>query len=998
MSDQFGTARIRERVLAGWAAAPVRLREDANAEEDLATGGYRDRLIVELAQNAADAAARAGVRSVLSLTLRERPDGPPVLVAANTGEPLTAEGVQSLATLRASAKSHDEGSVGRFGVGFASVLAVSDEPAVLSRTGGVRFSRDDTAAAVAELGAVTPGLADEVQRRDGHVPVLRLPFAAQGSPPEGFDTAVVLPLRDEAAADLVRQQLTTVDDALLLALPALDRVEIDVDGRVSTLADAEGRWHVLRRSGSWSDAERRDLLADRPTEERRGRGWQVLWALPRNDSARLPGVLHAPTPTDEPLSLPALLLAGFPLDPTRRHVIGGPLTDRLVRESADAYADLLAERAGEGADVYSLVPTGLPAGALDGALREAVLARLPGRLLLRSVEHPGELLRPRDATVLDVGGDHPDVLRVLATVVSGLVAAPRAAAAAQAALGVQRITLADVVEGLPTRGEPEVWRETYVGLASLADDANAREVLASLPVPLADGRVVRGARGVLMPSDDRLPVAALAALSPYGLRVVHPHAAHPLLGRLGATPATARAVLEQGAARAAVEASTDGSLDPEELLELADAVLSLVSVALQDAAAVPGAWADGVLGWLADLALTDVDGELSPAGGLVLAGSPAAGLLDPDEVGVLDDGVGAAWPRDVLAAAGVLDALGMVHAHDIDLGDLPDALVDLPDVDTWAQQVGPGAVAELVAVRDLDLVLHDRWPEALRHLASQPALRRALVEPVRVTDRDGSRSAPSYTAWWVRRELDTVGLLDPAAPQGLRGLLDVAPPWVAGLDDGIRRALGLVVELAVATVDLGLAAVVLQRLSQADRVVDVPTCLRAWALLGAAASSLDVDLPGGVRVLDGSGTRVVKASEALVPDDPRWVQRGDLGGLVVVASVQAAALADLLDLPLASELAPGRVVGEGVLAEVPGAVSSVLPLAPRQWREHDQLLVDGHEVAWWVDGDEVHAATSDGLARGLAWAGGDWPARHVVAQLLAEPGDVVRLLVEDAAG
>lgn len=998
MTDQFGTAQIRERVLAGWAAAPVRLREDANAEEDLATGGYRDRLIVELAQNAADAAARAGVPCVLSLTLRERADGPPVLVAANTGEPLTAEGVQSLATLRASAKSNDDGSVGRFGVGFAAVLAVSDEPVVLSRTGGVRFSRDDTAAVVAELGAVTPGLADEVQRRDGHVPVLRLPFAAQGSPPEGFDTAVVLPLRDEAAADLVRQQLTMVDDALLLALPALERVEIDVDGRVSTLANASQRWHVLRRSGSWTDAERLDLLADRPTEERRGRGWQVLWALPRNHSGQVPGVLHAPTPTDEPLSLPALLLAGFPLDPTRRHVVGGPLTDRLVNESADAYADLLAERAAEGADVYSLVPTGLPAGALDGALREAVLVRLPKRLLLRSVEYPGELLRPPDATVLDVGGDHPDVLRVLATVVSGLVAAPRSATAALTALGVQRIALADVVDALPNRGEPQVWHDTYAGLASLADDANAREVLAALPVPLADGRVVRGARGVLLPTDDRLPVEALATLSPYGLRVVHPQAAHPLLGRLGATPATARAVLEQGAAQVAVEAMIDGSLGTGELLELTHAVLSLVSVALQDNSPVPGAWADGELGWLSDLAVAAADGELSPAGGVVLAGSPAAGLLDPDEVGVLDDDMSAAWPRKVLVAVGVLDDLAMVQGHDVDLDDLPDALCDLPDIDSWVEQVGTGVVAQLVAVRDLDLVLAHRWPEAVQHIASRPALRSALVDRVRVSDGDVSRLVPSPTAWWLQRRLGTVGLLDPAAQQGLHGLLELAPPWVAGLDEGIRRALGLVTGLDVASADPDLAAVVLQRLSQADREVDVATCLLAWALLGAAAGAVDIDLPDGVRVIDQARTRVVPAAEAMVPDDPRWLQRGDLGGLVVVAAAQAAALADLLDLPLASELAEGRIDGTGVVADVPGAVGAVLPGAPRQWREHDQLMVDGHEVDWWVEGGDVHAATSDGLARGLAWAAGDWPARHLVAQLLADPGDVVRLMIEDAAG
>jgi hypothetical protein len=60
VTDVFGTGGIRERVLAAWAAGPVRFREDADAEEDLALGGNLDRVVVELAQNAADAAARAG--------------------------------------------------------------------------------------------------------------------------------------------------------------------------------------------------------------------------------------------------------------------------------------------------------------------------------------------------------------------------------------------------------------------------------------------------------------------------------------------------------------------------------------------------------------------------------------------------------------------------------------------------------------------------------------------------------------------------------------------------------------------------------------------------------------------------------------------------------------------------------------------------------------------------------------------------------------------------
>ena len=57
--DPFGTADLRQRVLDSWTASPARFREDANAEEDHALTGYRDRLVVELAQNAADAASRA---------------------------------------------------------------------------------------------------------------------------------------------------------------------------------------------------------------------------------------------------------------------------------------------------------------------------------------------------------------------------------------------------------------------------------------------------------------------------------------------------------------------------------------------------------------------------------------------------------------------------------------------------------------------------------------------------------------------------------------------------------------------------------------------------------------------------------------------------------------------------------------------------------------------------------------------------------------------------
>jgi hypothetical protein len=140
--------------------------------------------VVELAQNAADVAARAGVPGRLRLTLR---DG--TLTAANTGAPLDAAGVEALATLRASSRRGRDATgetVGRFGVGFAAVVAVSDAPRVRSVTGTVGWSRDRTR----ELVRAVPALAGELAEQSFHVPVLRLPFAEadggalpDGSPP-----------------------------------------------------------------------------------------------------------------------------------------------------------------------------------------------------------------------------------------------------------------------------------------------------------------------------------------------------------------------------------------------------------------------------------------------------------------------------------------------------------------------------------------------------------------------------------------------------------------------------------------------------------------------------------------------------------------------------------------------------------------------------------------------------------------------------------------------
>ncbi|MER6218585.1 sacsin N-terminal ATP-binding-like domain-containing protein [Streptomyces sp. NPDC001272] len=1023
--DPFSTTRLRRAVLDAWAAGPARFREDANAEEDLALGGYRDRLVVELAQNASDAAARGRVPGRLRLTLHPAVPGSAghgVLAVANTGAPLDATGVESLSTLRASAKREGASSadtVGRFGVGFAAVLAVSDEPAVLGRHGGVRWSLAEAREMAAEAAHFSPGLGDELRRRDGHVPLLRLPLPAEGTAPEGYDTVVVLPLRDAAAADLAERLLHGVDDALLLTLPGLAEVVVDTpasgtrtlyrhtDGPYTVIEDSASgthRWRTARANGPLDRA----LLAGRPVEERLRPAWSVTWAVPVDtDGApqrpRTAPVVHAPTPTDEPLGIPALLIASLPMDTSRRHHAPGPLTDFLVERAADAYAGLLAAWEPVTPALVDLVPGPLGRGELDGALRAAVLQRLPRTGFLAPAAPSEELtrLRPFEAEVVEGAG--ADTVRVLAEVLPTLLPAGLERRPELRTLGVGRLPLGEAIERIAgIERTPQWWHSLYDTLAGVDPDR-----LSGLPVPLADGRTAIGPRHILLPGAD-----TPAELARLGLKVAHPDAAHPLLEKLGALPATARAVLTTPQIRAAVAASLDAGeiwdedSDAPDADELAEIVLTLV----RDAGLAPGDEP-----WLGALALPDEDGEPAPAGELLLAGSPLASVVREDEIPYLDPELAARWDEETLAACGVLTTFQLVRATDVVLdpdelepreGDYaePDDVGLLDAVDVWCEDLldqlpdspVPPVATELIAVRDLDLVDDDRWPQALAMLA-QPPLRDALTQPVRVLLPDGTtRSVRPYTAWWLRDH----PVLDGRRPAGLRAA--GGDPLLAGLytpadatgfeDEQVLRALGVRTSVHALLEEPGGAAELLGRLADPDREVSGQ---QLHGLYGALAG-LDpeqVTLPDELRAVVDGEVVVVDAAEAVVCDAPDLLPLTRGLPLLPVAPSRAADLAELLQVRRLSETVPAEVTTPGEVHEVPEPVRSLLgPATPETYVEHEELVAGGTELDWRLTPDGVlHAATLEGVAAGLAWSAAQWPRRFEVAALLEDPSRTAEL-------
>lgn len=1076
MTDIFGTERLRSAVLAAWTASPARFREDANAEEDFALGGYRDRLIVELAQNAADAALRAGVPGRLRLSLREG-----VLSAANTGVPVDRSGIEGLSTLRVSAKRDDAHAAGRFGVGFAAVVSVCDEPVIGSLGSGVvRWSRDQTAALV----AAEPELAKELAERGGHVPLLRLPFpAGPVEIPAGFDTLVRLPLRDEAAEEAVRAMLRETSPALLLGLPALESIEVDVDGETRTVT-SEG-WKVVSDSGRFTPEQVAELFADRPTEERSRPHWLVRWAVPvtapvpaagsgsgavgfggepRPLPTLVPPVVHAPTPSDEPLDLPALLIASFPMATDRRHVAPGPLTDFLVERAADTYLELLAGLP-RTPRLLELVPGMMGKGELDARIRRAILRRLPDAPLLPALSPPADrassgrpggsgasLLLPDPADGPDAGpagagvgvgvgvgaglgvtggpgaaGDaSPDAISGgEELVVSGRQASVVAAPAellervapmipgllpagwpsrhpAITALGVSRVQLSDIVDMLSGDAvkdrDPAWWRSLYEVLP--ADDP---EALGALPVPLADGRLVRGPRGTLLLTDGS--TLDPAVLAPLGLRVVHPDAAHPLLLRLGAGEATPRTVLEDPLTRSAVSESLD-SPDSE---PVAKAVLALVDAAGLTAGDAP---------WLSELALRGADGELYPAGELLLADGALAGLLDSEtHFGTAAPDLVERYGTRVLAAVGVLDGFAVVNDSDVMI-DPDECDHDLDREDEWLETVldllpemtVPPVAREFSAVRDLEYVAD--WPAALA-LLSRPPLR-SVLHPLRVVVEGEVVEVPSYTAWWLSTHPVLAGrrpteLRLPAGDPLLFGLYGDAP---AVVDEAAMAMIGVRSTLADLLASHGGPDELLDLLGDPSVEVDRAQLRSLWVAL-AGVDPARVEPPRAVRAILGDAIVVVDAEDGRVlstgagsggaaeaAGEPVVVEAPDLLPLVagrplILAPFDLAeALSELLDLPLAGEETVGEVTSSGEKRDVPPAVRSLLPTAPRGYVEHERLLVDGVPAAWRFFEGTVHASGVEGLARGLAWASGQWGDRLAVAALLRDPAAVPLLLAE----
>jgi superfamily II DNA or RNA helicase len=143
-----------ERAIASYKANPNLIGEHANHEESIRVGGYANRTLLELVQNAADAMAGAdfGDADIGRVEIVLDPDSR-TLYCANSGRPFSKNGIIAITHAHLSGKRGDE--IGRFGLGFKSVLAVTDSPQVVSRSVSFEFNSPAAKEAIVGIGSGT---------------------------------------------------------------------------------------------------------------------------------------------------------------------------------------------------------------------------------------------------------------------------------------------------------------------------------------------------------------------------------------------------------------------------------------------------------------------------------------------------------------------------------------------------------------------------------------------------------------------------------------------------------------------------------------------------------------------------------------------------------------------------------------------------------------------------------------------------------------------------
>ena len=379
LSDECD-ARMR-----AYSAQPRDAIEHFETENDVLSGGYAYRQLFELVQNAADAILEEGRgRGRIHVCL-----APDVLVAANTGAALDKDGIVALLNARSSSKRGEQ--IGRFGIGFKSLLKLGGSVDIVSRTIGLRFNPEDCRRRIrAHLGlahdARAPGmrLAEAINPHDPDGPL------AQNGPLGWATTVVIAAIADLTTRERLAEEMAAFPAEFVLFLPAEIDLTLEVSGgpvrRISKHIDAdavvvadgssETRWRLFETQVRVDDqAAKEDATHIQARDE-----VPLAWAVPLATREQA-GRFWAFFPTETQTLGSGILNAPWKLNSDRTNLIRGPWNTELMKAAAALVAKSMPSLSTEG-------DPGAPISALPRQLerQDELAATLVNELWKRLVD------------------------------------------------------------------------------------------------------------------------------------------------------------------------------------------------------------------------------------------------------------------------------------------------------------------------------------------------------------------------------------------------------------------------------------------------------------------------------------------------------------------------------------------------------------------------------------------------------------------------------------
>lgn len=328
---------------------PKSLKEHYGIEQNVLAGGYGYRQVMELIQNGADAILEADEHADLTF------DGNRIVVllrgahlyVANTGAPLSEDGVDAL--LRSHSSPKRDNQIGRFGLGFKSLLKLGGPIDLFTKAAGaIRFDPGRCRAELMRDFDVTeaPGLRlawpleDEARNQD-HV-LSQLEWA---------ETIVRVQVESPEIIEHLKNEIRSFPGEFLLFFPVqtalglddgegqLRELKIEQDGDEQFLYDGSNlsRWRVARRDVRITD---RRAVADATHIHARD-SVPLSWAVPLEGRREEAGRFWAFFPTETPTHLSGILNAPWKLNSDRNAIIRGEWNSALMIEAAHLIVETL---------------------------------------------------------------------------------------------------------------------------------------------------------------------------------------------------------------------------------------------------------------------------------------------------------------------------------------------------------------------------------------------------------------------------------------------------------------------------------------------------------------------------------------------------------------------------------------------------------------------------------------------------------------------------------